>query len=174
MMMKMLEAGGIPPLTDEFRGADSDNPKGYYEFERVKKLKEGDISWLPMASGKAVKIISALLPYLPNEYQYKIIFMRRNINEILASQRKMLVNRGEKTDTLNDAKMEALFQKHLTQNKAWLESTPYVTHIDIDYNNMLSNSAPYVKKINTFLGGHLNTEQMDLAVDPRLYRQRIR
>ena len=174
MMMKMLEAGGIPPLTDGLRTADMDNPKGYYEFERVKKLKEGDTAWVPQARGKAVKVISALLPYLPDKNDYKIIFMHRKISQILSSQRKMIINRGEDFDLADEAKMETLFQKHLKQTKAWLESTSYVTNIDIDYNGMLSDPTPYVKQINTFLDGYLDTEKMAAVVDPRLYRQRTR
>lgn len=95
MMMKMLAAGGIPPLTDRVRAADADNPKGYYEFERVKKLKEGITDWLPEARGKAVKVIAALLVELPAGFQYRVLFMRRDIEEILASQNKMLERRGE-------------------------------------------------------------------------------
>ncbi|HZD55295.1 MAG TPA: hypothetical protein VE136_01120, partial [Anaerolineales bacterium] len=86
MMMKMLEAGGVPPLTDEIRTADRDNPKGYYEFERVKKMPDGDKAWMVEARGKSVKVISALLEHLPPQYDYKVIFMRRDMNEILASQ----------------------------------------------------------------------------------------
>ena len=94
LMMMILNAAGIPPLTDYERNADEDNPRGYYEFERVKKLKDGDFGWLENAQGKAVKVISALLTYLPEGYTYKVIFMRRELSEILASQRKMLINRG--------------------------------------------------------------------------------
>ena len=82
MMMKMLEAGGIPPLTDKIRTADDDNPKGYYEFERVKKLKDGDSAWLDDAKGKAVKVITALLTYLPDTYNYNIVFMERALPEV--------------------------------------------------------------------------------------------
>jgi len=85
MMMRMLEAAGIQPLTDHIRTADSDNLKGYYEFERVKKLKEGDVAWLSDAQGKAVKIIAALLIELPSNYEYHVLFMRRKMEEILAS-----------------------------------------------------------------------------------------
>ena len=91
MMMKMIDAGGIPPLTDELRAADEDNPKGYYEFERVKQMDKGDVAWVAEARGKAVKVISALLKHLPADEQYRVIFIRRNIDEILASQRKMLI-----------------------------------------------------------------------------------
>jgi len=94
MMMKMLEAAGLEILTDHLRAADDNNPKGYYEFERVKQLKAGDFDWLPQARGKVVKIISALLEYLPNQYEYKIIFMRRNMDEVLSSQRQMLMRDG--------------------------------------------------------------------------------
>jgi hypothetical protein len=95
MMMKMLEAGGIPVLTDYEREADEDNPKGYFEFERVKNLKDGDDAWLPQAKGKVVKVIAALLTDLPSSYEYEVIFMRRAMPEILASQRQMLIRRGE-------------------------------------------------------------------------------
>ncbi len=92
MMMKMIEAGGIPPLTDNIRTADKDNPKGYYEFERVKKLDKGDTDWVSDAAGKSIKVISALLKHLPPNYEYRIVFVRRNMPEILASQRKMLIH----------------------------------------------------------------------------------
>ena len=114
LMMSMLEAGGLPPLTDDIRQADEDNPKGYYEYEHVKKLKE-DAAWLADARGKSVKIISALLMQLPAAYTYKVVFMRRNMREILASQRHMLVRRGEAGDPIGDEEMSALFNRHLQQ-----------------------------------------------------------
>ena len=86
MMMKMLDAGGIPPITDNIRSADEDNPKGYYEFERVKKMPGGDTGWMKDAQGKAVKVIAALIEHLPEGYTYKVLFMRRDMDEILASQ----------------------------------------------------------------------------------------
>src|SRR5215207_9218271 len=72
MMMRMLAEGGLPVLTDELRGADDDNPQGYLELEVVRQLKEGNVRWLENAQGKAVKVISSLLDYLPREYPYKI------------------------------------------------------------------------------------------------------
>jgi len=102
MMMKMLEAGGMAVLTDNIRTADQDNPRGYYEFERVKQI-EHDTAWLPEAQGKAVKMIAGLLKHLPADYVYKIIFMQRDMDEVLASQRQMLVRRGKPTDCASDA-----------------------------------------------------------------------
>lgn len=173
MMMKILEAGGIPPLTDGLRTADSDNPKGYYEFERVKKLKEGDTAWLPDARGKAVKIISALLQFLPSGYDYRVVFMRRSINEILASQRKMLINRGADSDLVRDDEMAVLFQKHLKQTETWVKNTAGVKYVFMDYNRMLSDPEPHLRQLNQFFGGKLNMDSMAAAIDPGLYRQRI-
>ena len=172
MMMKMLETGGIPPLTDKLREADDDNPKGYYEFERVKKMDKGDLAWLPDAEGKAVKIISALLKYLPSDYEYNIIFIRRHIDEILASQRKMLVNRGEGTDKLNDAEMADLFSKHVRMTEKWIADQPNVNVLYIHYSDILSNPQPQAEKVNAFLGGKLDVEQMTAVVDPTLYRNK--
>ena len=94
MMMKMLEAGGLKILTDNLREADANNPKGYYEFERVKQMKDGNLAWLPDAVGKVVKIVTGLIIYLPSDYKYKIIFMKRDLNEVLSSQKKMLGRLG--------------------------------------------------------------------------------
>jgi len=166
-----LEAGGIPPLTDQIRQADSDNPQGYYEFERVKKLRDGDTAWLADAEGKAVKVIAALLTHLPSDYEYRVLFLRRNINEVLASQSKMLENRGEEPK-IDDAAMEALFEKHLSQVRAWMNSQPNLLYLDLDYNTLVADPEPYIHQINQFLDGNLDVENMVSVVDRSLYRQR--
>jgi hypothetical protein len=159
-------------LTDEIREADKDNPKGYYEFERVKQLDKGDSAWLPEARGKVVKIISALLKHLPAEYEYRIIFMRRNMPEILASQRKMLVRRGENADDMNDEQMSGLFEKHLNSTIQWMESQPNVTVLYVHYSEMLNDPLPQIKRLNEFLDGRLDESAMAQVVDPALYRNR--
>lgn len=172
MMMKMLEAGGLPPVTDNLRAADDDNPKGYYEFERVKQMPKGDFSWLPEARGKVVKVIAALLPYLPNTYTYRVIFMQRAMPEVLASQRQMLVRRGEDPDKIPDEVMANLFQKHLKQVDTWMSGQSNVQRLDVNYNEMLKNPAPFIAQVNQFLGGQLDVPQMAQVVDPSLHRQR--
>ena len=171
MTMKMLDAGGIPPLTDHVRTADQDNPKGYYEYERAKKLREGDTDWIPEAEGKAVKVIGALLMHLPSKFDYRVLFMRREMDEILASQAKMLENRGEENQVDNET-MAVLFAKHLKQIEDWMNSQSNLKYIDVDYNSMLANPTPQVRKINRFLGGNLDEAAMLEVIDPQLYRQR--
>ncbi|MBS1250002.1 MAG: hypothetical protein MAG431_01591 [Chloroflexi bacterium] len=173
MMMKMLEAAGIPPLTDEIREADDDNPKGYYEFERVKKLPEGDVAWLPDAQGKSVKVIAALLKHLPDGYIYKVIFMNRAMEEILASQKKMLENRQEDSK-VSDEKMAALFEKHKQSTKAWMEEQSNLAYVEVSYNTLLENPISELHKVNKLLGGGLEVEKMAAVVDPELYRQRVK
>ena len=172
MMMKMLEAGGIPPLTDKIRTPDEDNPKGYYEFERVKKLDKGDTAWLPEAQGKAVKVISALLKHLPDGYTYRVLFMRRKLEEVLASQKQMLIRRGEPTDRVSDEELAAMFRKHLRHIEAWAQARPNVHWLDVSYNDLLANPRPEITRINRFLGGGLDEQKMAVVVDPTLYRQR--
>lgn len=138
MMMKMLEAGGIEPLTDNIRTPDNDNPKGYYEFERIKKL-EIDKEWLPMAKGKAVKIISMLLQHLPSNYSYKVIFVHRHMEEILASQQQMLINRNKPADDKSQAGMTDLFRKHLYTIESWLAKQPNFDVLYLQYHEVLSN-----------------------------------
>ncbi len=172
MMMKMLEAGGIPPLTDKIRTADEDNPKGYYEFERVKKLDKGDTAWVADARGKSVKVISALLKYLPADYEYKVIFMRRRTEEILASQKQMLIRRGEPTDRVSDEELAEYFAKHLKAVEMWLQTQPNVDVLYISYNRVLENPLEPALEVNRFLGNRLDSQAMAAVVDPNLYRQK--
>ena len=174
MLMKMLEAGGIPILTDNLREADEDNPKGYYELEKVKQLKDGETTWVTHAKGKAVKTISALLEYLPRDYFYKVLFMKREMSEILASQREMLVRRGEPTDRVGDDKMAELFSKHLEKVEHWLAKQTNFDVCYINYNEALANSETTIEQIINFLGLNLNREAMRKVIDPDLYRQRNR
>ncbi len=172
MLMSMLDAGGIPPITDNIRTADEDNPKGYYEFERVKALDKGDTAWVADAQGKTVKVISALLKYLPADYQYRVIYIRRNMPEILASQRKMLVRRGEDPDKVDDEQMTALFEKHVSQVEGWLREQPNMQVLFVHYSDILADPENEARRINDFLGGDLRVERMAEAVDPDLYRNR--
>jgi hypothetical protein len=172
MMMKMLEAGGLPPLIDNIRAADDDNPRGYYEFERVKRLKDGDTAWLADARGKAVKVIAALLPYLPTTYAYRVIFMRRAMPEVLASQRQMLIHRGEDPEKFSDEELAQLFEKHLRKVYAWLDAQLNVQRIDVDYNEMMRRPQPHIARLNEFLGNTLDVARMAQVVDSRLHRQR--
>lgn len=170
MMMKMLEAGGIEALTDGVRAADEDNPKGYYEYERVKKLPE-DTEWLPDAVGKVVKMVFTLLHDLPEGYTYKVVFMRRQIQEILDSQRKMLERSGRDVD-VDDEEMRQSFEFLLNRTLEWL---PTQSHIHVEfiwYNDVMADAAPVIETLNTFLGGHLDTVAMAEVVDTSLYRNR--
>jgi hypothetical protein len=172
MMMKMLEAGGLEVIQDGEREADKDNPKGYYEFERVKQMDKGDTTWMAEAQGKVIKIISALLKHMPAEYEYRVIFMRRHMEEILASQRKMLVHRGEDADKMDDAQMSDLFEKHMAQVFNWLEQQPNIQYMQIHYSDLLADPPSNADKVNTFLGNSLNAEAMSDMIDPDLYRNR--
>lgn len=171
-MMKMLAAGGMPLLTDHLRTADADNPEGYFEFEQAKALRTGDAAWLPEAQGKAVKVISALLQHLPAGYTYKVIFMRRRMSEILASQRKMLARRGEPQDAVPDDKLAAIFEKHVRQVCDWLAAQPHIAVLTVDYNALVADPQPAAGQVARFLDADLDVDAMTAAVNPALYRNR--
>ncbi len=172
LMQQMLAVGGIEPLTDRIRGADESNPNGYFEFERVKGLKDGDNDWLESAIGKSVKVISFLLKDLPDRYQYRILFMQREMGEILASQKKMLAERGEPTDKVSDAEMARLYQEHLDQALRWLKRQPNMHAFYIPYVDLMIDPIPILERVNRFLDQRLDIAAMAKIVDPRLYRQR--
>jgi len=172
MMMKVLEAGGMQIFTDNLRAADEDNPKGYYELEDVKALKEGKSDWLKNAPGKTVKVISSLLEYLPADYKYKIIFMRRAIPEILASQKQMLIRRGENSEG-DDQKMAEMFQEHLKRVRVWLANQPNMDILYVDYNALMADPDPEIKAVAEFLGLTENLDAMLAVPDKKLYRQKV-
>jgi len=172
LMMQMLEAGGLEILTDRIRTADESNPQGYYEVERVKELdKGGDPSWLKESKGKAIKIIAFLLRHLPDTLNYRVIFMQRDLHEIVVSQNKMLVQRGEKADTDDDQVLDA-FKQHLLRTRALLTSRECFERLEVSYNEILEAPAAQAKRVSDFLGGALDVESMAAAVNPQLYRNR--
>jgi ElaB/YqjD/DUF883 family membrane-anchored ribosome-binding protein len=171
MMMKMLAEGGLEIVSDTIRTADDDNPNGYFEFEPVKQLLEGNFRWLADANGKVVKIISSLLEYLPREYQYKIIFMERDLQEVLASQQKMLKNRQEQSQ-VEDIEMRAQFEKHLADIKYWLARQPNMDVLYISYNKMLAAPQAHCVGVSEFIGIPLDVEKMLTVPSANLYRNR--
>lgn len=171
MMMRMLEAGGMEIVTDNIRRADEDNLRGYYEDERVKKMKE-DSLWLDGCKGKVLKVISMLLYDLPPDRKYKVIFMRREMKEILASQRVMLQRRGQKEDNVPDEEMAEKFEKHLHQVEGWLAERSYMDVLYVKYNDVIKDSRSHIKLLKQFLGKRLNEEEMVKVIEKSLYRQR--
>ncbi len=174
MAMRMLEAGGVPIFTDRLRVADEDNPNGYYELERVKNLgKETDFSWLSEAEGKAIKIVSHLITSLPGMFRYKVVFLNRAVDEVVASQNKMLSRRGKKWDPSMDQRVAALFEQHLREVQTWMESQPNLEVLQLNYAEVVTNPEAEAERMSGFLGLDLDGKEMARAVDPGLYRNRL-
>lgn len=172
MAMKMLEAGGLSPVIDGIRTADEDNPKGYYEDERVKDLGQmEDKTWLADSKGKAIKIISYLLKDLPGNYNYKVLFMRRNLQEVLASQTKMLERRGEASES-SDERMIEIYEDHLWKVNRLLKREPHIEALDVPYKLVLEDPQQQAQRMHAFLGLRLDVEKMSSVVDKNLYRNR--
>ncbi|PLX96264.1 MAG: sulfotransferase family protein [Desulfuromonas sp.] len=171
MMMQILEAGGLEILTDNIRTTDLDNQKGYYELEIVKQLPE-ETSFLKEAQGKVVKIISELVTYLPDDYHYKIVFMRRTISEVLASQKIMLERRGNPVNAISDEEMAALFQASLNNVLRFLEGKKNFDVLFVDYKTVIEDPETVFSQLNTFLEDRLSLEKMRQVPDSKYYRNR--
>lgn len=169
LMMQMLDRGGIEVVTDGARTADIDNPKGYYEFEIVKSIQR-DTSWLPATRGKAFKMVSQLLYHLPAAERYRIIFMEREFDEMLASQDKMLARLGRPAAPRDD--MRGAFTSHLEQLRAWLARQANMCVLPISYNQLLSEPRPHAERVREFLDVDADVGRMAAAVEPALYRNR--
>jgi len=171
LMMQILAAGGMPILTDGQRGADHDNPRGYYEFEAVKDTRRNP-GWLALAVGKAVKKVHVLLYDLPACSSYRVILMKRKLEEVLASQRAMLDRQGKKGANLAPAQLAAVYQKQLTQLENWLSKQDHFRTLAVNYNDLVAEPKEPIQAVNQFLGGDLDCEAACRAVEPGLYRQR--
>jgi hypothetical protein len=171
LMMQMLAAGGMPLVTDGVRESDADNLKGYFEFELVKRTK-ADSSWVATALGKAVKVIYLLIADLPREYSYRVIFMRRELREMIASQQTMLVRRGESGAALDSDKMTGVFERQLAKVDAWLAAQPNFRVLSINYREVIDDPQTQAERVRDFLSADLDVAAMCAVVDPRLYRQR--
>jgi len=172
MMMKILEAGGIPVLADHIRSADIDNPNGYYEFEPVKSTDE-DASWLDQVQGQVVKMIYKLLYDLPEDCTCRIVFMQRALKEVIASQNAMLQRRGENPSTPEEThSLVGTFASEIAACKGWLKTRPNFSVIYINYNKMLDEPAEQIAALNEFFDNQLDESKMLAVVDPKLYRQK--
>jgi len=173
MLMKMLAAGGLEIVSDGLRSADEDNPKGYFELEKIKDLdKNTDKSWLKDLRGKCVKIISFLLRDLPDNNNYRLIFVDRHLEEVIASQNKMLVRRGETGGATSDEKMIENYREHLKRIKNMLAHKPCFEVLYLNHHDVISNPEEISRQVNDFLGLELDLDKMVTSVDPSLYRNR--
>lgn len=171
LMMQMLVAGGMNALSDRERRADTDNPRGYLEWERIKQLPK-DPACIAEGEGKVVKVISQLLLSLPAGHEYRVIFMQRPLQEVLASQDEMLRRRGTYKDGANPAAISAAFEKHLREVYAWLDGKPYVKALRLPYHDALSKAKQTSQQLAEFLDIPLDVAAMAQQVDASLYRNR--
>ena len=171
LLMQMLQAAGLPPLTDGKRTADEDNPRGYFEHEAVKHT-QNDIAWLNEANGKAVKVIHLLLSSLPGDRSYRVIFMLRDIEEVINSQRLMLERQGRASPTLSDKALAGVFEKQLAAVREWLAVQPNFSVLYLNHRNVIGQPIETARAVAAFLDAKMPVESMAAVVCPTLYRQR--
>jgi tetratricopeptide (TPR) repeat protein len=173
MMMQMLVNGGLEPLTDNLRPADASNEKGYFEYAPVKKLAAGDRDWLEQAAGKVVKIVVPLVQYLPPQYPYKIFFMERPLEEILASQESMLERMGKARPAGNASALAKIFALQIARCQRILQNLPQADCLTVSYRHAIEASDLTAQEISQFLGmSHFRIQEAGAAIVPRLYRTR--
>ncbi len=171
-MMQMLEAGGLTALSDGERKADTDNPKGYLEWERIKQLPK-DPELIAEAEGRVVKVISQLIPSLPSDHEYRVIFMQRPLPEVLRSQDEMLRRRGNAELIVDASAIAEHFQRHLIEVNKWLAGQKNVQVLRVHYHRVLREPKVVVEELTSFLKASLDIEAMVRQVDGNLYRNRM-
>jgi hypothetical protein len=171
VMMQMLAAGGMALLTDEHRPADADNPRGYFEFEQVKAIRD-EAAWLNAAAGKAVKMVHLLLPHLPSDRLYRVIFMRRNLDQVIASQRTMLQRQGRRGADLAGEQLKALFAQQVENVLRGVRERGEMKVLEVRYEELIAEPLAGARMVAGFLGQSLDERAMAAAVDPALYRNR--
>jgi hypothetical protein len=173
LMMQMLQAGGLDLVTDAIRTPDENNPKGYFELEAVKTLDKGESpAWLAEARGKAVKVVSPLVRWLPESYNYRVIFMQRDLDEVIASQNKMLADRGVPADERQNERVKQLYRAHAEETLRVLRARSCFTTIIVDHRETIATPREVARRVGEFLGGGLDEGRMAAAADAALYRNR--
>jgi hypothetical protein len=177
MMMQMLAAGGLPPLTDGVRTADESNPEGYFELEAVKDLdkpsgRTGGLAWLANARGKAVKIVTPLLQHLPDSYNYRVILMQRPLEEVVTSQNVMLARAGEADSDVPDSAVVAQYEKFTRGKQALIARRACFETLTVRYGDVIADPRAQAARVDRFVGGGLAIDRMAAAVHERLYRNR--
>ncbi|MBN1925998.1 MAG: alkaline phosphatase family protein [Prolixibacteraceae bacterium] len=169
MMMQLLENAGIPVYTDEARKADESNPKGYYEHEKVKQLVRNS-KWLGEAKGKAIKIVLPLLYKIPASLNYKVILMKRDMEEIIESQHRMLVNSGKIKEGTYAPGIEEIYRKYVDKMEGWAQKNKNIELLEVDYNQALANPTEIIHRVTGFLKLEKDTKILSKSIDPKLYR----
>jgi Sulfotransferase domain len=171
LMMQMMAAGGMPVLTDGQRSADANNPRGYYELESVKSLaRNQDV--VGQAEGKVVKVISSLLPSLPKQFEYRVIFMCRPLEEVVSSQNRMLERLGKEVPPTPTASVVAAFEEHLRKIRSWLGQQPNIGVLYVDYPAVLQAPEEQAGRICAFLGRDLDIAAMIRQIERSLHREK--
>ncbi|WP_299226998.1 alkaline phosphatase family protein [uncultured Psychroserpens sp.] len=165
LMMQMLHKGGLEVLTDENRKPDASNPKGYFEYDPVMSIHK-DNSWLELAKNKTVKVVAPLLKFLDPQYRYKVVFMNRDLTELVKSQQKMI---GKSPDELPLKLFEA-YKKQLNQIRIWENKEPNVELIYINYKDVLNDTNLIIDKVMSFICRPLDKDKMKSCIDKSLYR----
>jgi len=174
MMMRMLEAGGIAPFVDGGRAPDVDNPEGYYELGRVKDLEtDPDKRWVREARGHALKVISFLLRHLPDDNAYRIVYMRRHLDEVLQSQDKMLDRLGNAAPGGELEAMKEAYRNDIVAARLYARKQPFMEMIEVHYAETIADPLGIARVVNEFLGGRLDEAAMAAAVNAHLYRNRV-
>ncbi len=168
LMMQMLQAGGMRLQTDNVREADTHNLRGYYEDRRVKALAKEN-AWLAEADGMALKVVSLLLYNLPSDLEYRVVFMRRNMDEILRSQDKMLADTAPQQA---GSDIRPHFERHLQDLAKWLPQQNHIQSMELEYRSVVDAPLDAARSVADFLELQLDLEAMATVVDPSLYRQR--
>jgi hypothetical protein len=171
LLMQMLAAGGLSVLTDGERKADADNPRGYYEWEPVKRLAR-EPQAIAQAEGKAVKVISSLLRTLPSDREYKVLFLHRPMEEVVASQAAMIRRLGAAPSALSASAMAAALNAHLKQVEAWVARQTHMAASMIAFHDLIGAPGRESERMKAFLELDLDAAAMSAQVDPALHRQR--
>jgi hypothetical protein len=174
--MQMLAAGRVPLLVDDLRPADADNPQGYFEYDPVKQLRFNH-AWISQAAGKAIKIVSPLLEYLPTGFDYRIVLIERELVEVIASQRAMLARSGREGSTLSDVELAAAYERQQAVIATVLAARRDFTVLRVEHRRILADPTGEVRRLAQFATPIWPNIQLDQAamaavVDPSLYRQR--
>lgn len=189
LMMQILEAVNFPIFTDGVREADESNLRGYYEHEKVSSLLGSrDRAWLAGARGHALKVVAPLLSCLPGRLlkvanskeppqavYYRVIYMERDMDEVLASQDSMLdrLGRGRKTGERKQADVAKAYRQQERRARLWCAG-PRVQAMAVDFATLVHQADDILPQLAKFIGAPDQLDVMRSCIDTESHRVRIK
>ena len=174
MLMRMLEAGGVPlyydnsrPMFFEENGRQCISYNAMLrETEKSPDLRDGESEWLNECYGKAVKILNPAKVMIPKGHKYNFIWCSRRVKDLVRSQFKWWQAIG-KPRTDDPQRTIASAEIARSEGLAALKKYPKSRLMVVEFKDAITKPRAVAIRLARWLGRDMDTEAMAAVVVKR-------